>query len=30
MEIQVGGFFLTLVSTDVNGVLEQVAFDFLI
>lgn len=30
MEIQEGGFFITVVSTDVIGALEQVAFDFLI
>lgn len=30
MEIQVGGFFITVVSTDVIGALKEVAFDFLI
>jgi len=29
-EIQVGGFFVTKVSTDVIGASEQIAFDFLI
>lgn len=30
MEIQVGGLFITVASTDFVGALEKVVFDFLI